>query len=114
MKEINNKIEFEKEVDSLLKILRNSMELITLKWKDPAISLTGGTDSKTTLATANGMYDKFKYYSFYSKPAELNDAKAAREICKELNISHNIYQIPVENEKIKDFDIIKKIINHNA
>ena len=82
--------------------------------KRPAISLSGGTDSKTTLACCNGLYDKFRIYSFHCKKSELLDANAAHKICEEIGQPHEIYEIPSKNEEIEDFYIMKKIINHNT
>ena len=65
-------------------ILHNNLQLIAEKWDRPAISLTGGTDSKTTLACANGIQDRFDYFSYVSLPREQTDASAARDICKAL------------------------------
>lgn len=114
----NNYIEIRKKsksetLNAICNILKNSIELCSQKW-DASISLTGGTDSKMTLAAANGLYDKFKYFSFYSSKAEENDAVAAHKICNSLSIQHTVYPIPTVNEEIKDFFIIKKIIDHNS
>ncbi|SEL20242.1 Asparagine synthase [Carnobacterium iners] len=106
--------EYEESLNLIAKVLKNNIELCTLKWDVPAISLSGGMDSKTTLASANGFYDKYKYYSFHSKPQEIEDADAAHEICREIRVEHDIYAIPERNEDIQDFEILKKIILHNA
>lgn len=74
-------------------ILHNSMRLISEKWEKPAVSLTGGMDSKTTLACANGIQDKFSYYSYISLPREETDALAAHEICRQLDLPHEIIHI---------------------
>ena len=95
-------------------LIHNGIECCSKKWNRCTISLSGGTDSKTTLACANGLYDKFTYFSFYSKPQELVDAKGAKTICDKLNLSHTLYEIPQENSEIKDFDFIKKILQHNT
>lgn len=106
--------DYEKTIKEISNLIRNNIHLSTLKWNKPAISLTGGVDSKTTLASANGLYDKFHYYSFYSKPQEVEDAKAANEICTNIGLNHKIYPIPETNEEIKDYEILKRIINHNT
>ena len=56
------------------------MALIPKKWERPAISLTGGCDSKTTLACARGNYEKYTYFSYDSQKNELPDA--SREVRK--------------------------------
>ncbi len=75
-------------------IMHKNMEMIAQKWKRPAISLTGGCDSKTTLACAKGLYEKFIYFSYISSEAEKADADAAHQICKALGLEHKIYMIP--------------------
>ena len=105
--------ECEKRVRQAYEILHKNIELISKKWKRNAISLSGGTDSKTTLACANGLYDKFSYFSFQSKDTEIVDSKAAREICDRIGLRHDIYEIPAENSEIEDYDELKKIIVHS-
>lgn len=95
-------------------LIHNGIECCSKKWERCTISLSGGTDSKTTLACANGLYDKFSYFSFHSKPQELVDAKGAKKICDNLGINHTLYTIPQENSDIEDFDFIKKILQHNT
>lgn len=106
--EKNQKI---KEIGNLI---HNGIECCTKKWNRCTISLSGGTDSKTTLACANGLYDKFSYFSFHSKPQELVDAKGAKKICDNLGLNHILYHIPEDNSSFGDFDFIKKILQHNT
>lgn len=106
------------DVDSVVAesalILQRSLRLITEKWPRPAISLTGGTDSKTTLACASDQFDDFKYFSYHAKAQEEVDARAAREVCNSLALTHLIYEIPPSNNDIADFDVLKAIIDHNT
>lgn len=103
--------------DKLIKtttdLLKKNMNLITKKWKKPAISLTGGCDSKTTLACANGLYDKYITFSYSSNEAEEVDAQAAKKISSYLNINHKYYYISDKNEDFKNIEIVKKLINYN-
>ena len=57
------------------------MKLIHKKWDKPAISLTGGCDSKTTLACTKGEYENYNYFSYISNDSEEVDAIAAKKIC---------------------------------
>lgn len=98
----------------IAELIKNSTALCAKKWERPAISLSGGVDSRTTLTSASGNYDKFQYYSFFSKPQEQTDAQAAHNICASLNLKHTIYPIAEENEAYKDFEIYKQIITHNS
>ncbi|MED3689587.1 asparagine synthase-related protein [Peribacillus butanolivorans] len=112
--EIKSKDQFNSGIEKITDILHRNIELATMKWKRPAISLSGGMDSKTTLASANGLYDRFTYFSFHSKPQEIVDANAAHKICEEIGLEHTIYPIPDSNDDVEDFDILKMIIDHNT
>lgn len=95
-------------------ILSNSAKLIYKKWNSPAVSLTGGCDSKTTLACINGFYDKYKYFSYISNESEKVDALAASAIAKIINIEHKIYETSMINEQDEDIEIWRKIIDINS
>ena len=101
-------------VKRIAELMHSGIECCTKKWSNCAISLTGGTDSKTTLACANGLYDKFQYFSFVSKPQEQVDANGAAELCRQLGLKHTLYPIPAENSTFPDFELIKLILNHNS
>jgi len=94
-------------------IMKNNMLLIAKKWKHPAISLTGGIDSNTTFAAANGLYEKYSTFSYVSMFRESVDADAAKKISDAFGVKHLLYEIPDKNETIKDFDLYKLILNHN-
>ncbi len=102
--------EYNRRVQEIYEILHKNIQLCSIKWPKSAISLSGGTDSKTTLACANGLYDKFSFFSFQSKDTEITDSQAAHEICKKIKLKHDIYPIPAENSEIEDFDELKAIL----
>lgn len=106
--------EYGNAVDEIGRILHNNIELAAKKWERPAISLSGGTDSKTTLACANGLYDKFQFYSFHAKKQEVIDAAAAKELCAHIGAKHKTYAIPDSNDEVEDFCFLKKLIYHNT
>ena len=101
-------------VNNVSTLLHNNLKLISKKWKKPAISLTGGCDSKTTLACANGLLDKFNYFSYVSSDEEKVDADAAAKICKSLGINHQIYYIPANDNELDNLDETRKIIDNNC
>lgn len=105
--------EYELGIKKAYEILHKNIELASEKWESCAISLSGGTDSKTTLACANGLYDRFQFFSFQSKDTEITDSEAAHAICEKLGLKHNVYPIPAENSEIEDFDELKAIIIHS-
>lgn len=108
-----SKQDYEEMIQKAYEILHKNLELISKKWENCTISLSGGTDSKTTLACANGLYDKFGYFSFQSKDTEVTDSFAAHEICEKIGVEHTIYPIPANNDEIEDFEDLKAIIQHS-
>ena len=101
-------------VDYVSSVLHNNLELISKKWNRPAISLTGGCDSKTTLACANGLYDKFEYFSYQSSESERVDVEAAKDICKALGLEHKTYLIPDIDDEVKDVVETSTILRWNT
>ena len=94
-------------------ILHRNMELIAQKWKKPAISCTGGCDSKTTMACTNGLYDKFRYFSYISNDSEKIDADAANAIVKALGQKLITYNIPDKDEAFADIEKTRDILLWN-
>lgn len=105
--------EYEKVIKQAGDILKKNMELISKKWEHPWISLTGGIDSNTTFAAANGMYDKFETFSYLSAPKEVPDVEAAKIISNAFNVKHHLYNIPESSDEIADYDLKVEILRHN-
>lgn len=96
-------------------ILHNTLKLICEKWKHPAISLTGGIDSQTTLACASDLQNQFEYFTYVSLDREQTDAEAAGEICKELGLNHNIFPIDTDKDKYPNFNDVDSLVErHNS
>ena len=95
-------------------ILNKNMKLISEKWEKPAISMTGGCDSKTTLACTKGLYDKFAYFSYISSESEEVDAIAAHKICKALGQDHVIYNIPQQDSEQTLIEETREILLWNT
>lgn len=106
--------EYEKVIKDASDILKKNMELISKKWEHPWISLTGGIDSNTTFAAANGMYDKFETFSYISAPKEVPDAEAAKKISDAFDVKHHVYNIPDNSDEIADYDLKVEIQRHNS
>ena len=104
----------EEIVTQLSELLHRNLRLISEKWTKPAISLTGGCDSKTTLACANGLYDRFSYFSYSSSEAEELDAQAAASICSTLGLQHTLYRIPMQNDQIQNYTETAKVLRWNS
>ena len=94
-------------------VMRNTMRLIADKWKRPAISLTGGIDSNTTFAAANGVYDRFTAFSYVSMPREAVDAEAAKKISCAFSVPHSVFNVPDTSGGMPDFEVYKAILAHN-
>ena len=104
---------YDEVISKAAEILKKNMQLVTEKWARPMISLTGGIDSNTTFAAANGLYDKIGAFSYLSAPKEVSDVKAAGKIAGRFNVKRKVYRIPETAEELKDYDEISRIIEHN-
>ena len=93
-------------------LLSNTLEQIPKKFKRPAISLSGGCDSKTTLSCCKEPR-RYRLSSFISSDVERVDAIAAQKICKALHLDHQIYEIPFEDQEIEGVEPIRYVLNHN-
>ena len=105
--------DYPEQVRRIGEIMNNSMQLILKKWERPAISLTGGTDSKTTLACAKGLQERFDYFSYVSLPREETDAFAARDICKALGLQHSIYRVDPDPGAYPDFEEVSALLQRH-
>lgn len=109
----------EEEYQEVLKetstILKRTLQLCAEKWPEKvAISVTGGKDSGVSLASANGYYNAFHYFSYISKPEEAVDADAAAKICESLGLTHTIYKIDENNANFPDYDCMRELIAYNG
>jgi hypothetical protein len=100
-------------VESIATVLDTSLSLIARKWRNPAISMTGGTDSQTTLAATRSSRDAFRYFSFNSSQAEWRDVDAAGRLCGSLGLRHERHDIP-EAAALPDFDAVVAVLRHNS
>lgn len=105
----------EKEIaEQVAALMHSNMVLISRKWEKPGISLTGGCDSRTTLACANGLYHRFVCFSYISSDAEKIDAEAAKQICDAIGVKHKTYIIPDRDEDVRKAQEAAEIINWNT
>ena len=100
-------------IHSAADILKNNMQLVLQKWDKCGLSLTGGIDSNTTFAAANGHYDKLSTFSYCSAKKETIDCDAAKIISAKFNVPWTLYQIPSSNEELDRFEEKRAIIRHN-
>ena len=105
--------EYQKVINEAAQILKNNMLLISQKWQHPAISLTGGIDSNTTFASANGIYGRFTAFSYVSAEKEIPDAAAAQKIAERFGVEWQKFDIPATSDTLKDFAELVQIIQHN-
>lgn len=105
--------DYRQTIEEAADILKRNMELVTRKWKHPWISLTGGIDSNTTFAAANGMYEKVQTFSYLSAPKEQIDCDAAKVIARRFDVPWTLYQVPQDNEALDRFPQRAEILRHN-
>lgn len=110
------KLSYEKEeiIRKVAEILHDNLELITKKWKKPAISMTGGCDSKTTIACAKGLYHKYMYFSYVSSQEEKIDADGAKQICERLGLEHKTYFIPKDDKMFSKIECDRAVLFWNT
>lgn len=113
LQQIQNEEEYSAVIRGAADILKNGMELVCKKWEEPWISLTGGIDSNTTFAAANGLYDKVHTFSYYSAEKESIDCDAAQKIATKFEVPWTLYKIPKDSSTLSDYDIKREIIMHN-
>lgn len=104
---------YEEQVGRICTVMNNTLRLVAEKWTEPAISLTGGTDSKTTLACAGGIQERFKYFSYISLPREETDALAARSICRALGLDHTIFRIDTDPARYPDYEEVSALLERH-
>lgn len=105
--------DYQNVINQASEILKNNMTLILKKWDKPWLSLTGGIDSNTTFAAANGCYERYDSFSYISAEKEVPDADAAKLISDRFRVAHHVYTIPDRNEDVADFELIREILRHN-
>lgn len=113
LSECKNDSEYQSVIKNAADILRNNMALVVQKWKKPYISLSGGIDSNTTFAAANGVYDKLHVFTYISAEKETIDAEAAIKIADRFNVEKEIFNIPETSDSLTDYAEIVCIIEHN-
>lgn len=110
---VNEENEYEKVIQKAAVILKNNMKLVSEKWKQPWISLTGGIDSNTTFAAANGYYGRFESFSYISAEKEIPDAEAAGIISSHFGVKHHEFHIPDSSDELDSFEARRELFRHN-
>lgn len=113
LSECKSEEEYQRVIQEAADILRKNMELVLRKWNNPWQSLTGGIDSNTTFAAANGNYDKLHTFSYYSAEKESIDCDAAKKISEHFNVPWTLYEIPEDEAELDRFAEKAEIIKHN-
>ena len=109
-----NEEEYQQTVTEISKIMRKSLELIAEKWPRAAVSVTGGRDSKGSLAAAAHIKDRLQFFSYNSQPAEKADCDAAHDICAALGIKHTTYDIPLDQSACPEYELVRAILCVNS
>lgn len=105
--------EYDQKIEFISDLMRKNVRLISEKWEHPAISMSGGMDSKGTVAGANGMYDRFELFSYVSMPGEQIDADAAHKIAEAIGAEHRIDYISSNDQDYQDIEAFREILKHN-
>ena len=111
--ECRSEQEYQQVIIQAADILKKNMELVLRKWPNAWQSLTGGIDSNTTFAAANGHYDQLHTFSYVSAPKETIDRDAAKEISQHFHVPFTEYQIPEDAASLDSYEEKAAIIHHN-
>lgn len=109
-----NESEYQKTVQEIAEIMKRNLSLIPKKWARPAVSVTGGRDSKGSLAASVYVKEQYQYFSYNSKPAEKVDCDAAQAICRAVGVPHTTYEIPLDKAIYPEYDLVKAILCVNS
>lgn len=106
--------EYRKTVHQIAETMKSNLGLIAQKWERPAVSVTGGRDSKGSLAASIHVKEKYQYFSYNSQPAEKVDCDAAEMICKAVGVPHITYEIPLDKAVYPEYDLVRAILCVNS
>ena len=109
-----NEEEYRQVVEEVARIMRKSLELSAEKWPRVAVSVTGGRDSKGSLAASIHIKDRLQYYSYNSQLAEKVDCDAAHSICQAVGVKHTVYDIPLDKELYPEYNLVRAILCVNS
>ena len=113
LKECATDADYQQTIEAAANILKNSMELVLQKWENPWLSLTGGIDSNTAFAAANGHYDQLHTFSYVSAKKETIDCAASRKISEHFNVPWTAFNIPEDPNELDRYEERAAIIAHN-
>lgn len=94
-------------------ILKRTLECAAKKWSKPAISLTGGMDSKTTLSMVKGREDDFLLYSYITMDGDKIDADAAHKIANAVGATHTILNVSANDADFNKIEAYRTVLEHN-
>lgn len=114
LKMCTNDKEYGEVVHQISETMKNNLSLIAKKWERPAVSVTGGRDSKGSLAASIHVKDKYSYFSYNSQPAEKVDCDAAEKICAAAGVPHTTYDIPLDKSVYPEYDLVRAILCVNS
>lgn len=106
--------EYRRTVEEIAEIMKTSLELSAEKWPRVAVSVTGGRDSKGSLAASVHIKDRLQYFSYNSQPAEKVDCDAAHAICQAAGVEHTVYDIPLDRSVYPEYDLVRAILCVNS
>lgn len=109
-----NEADYQKTISRIAYYMKVSLELIEKKWNTAAVSVTGGRDSKGSLAAAAHLGNKLKYFSYNSQIAEKVDCDAAKVLCDAVGVKHITYDIPLDKTVYPEYDLVKAILCVNS
>ena len=109
-----NDAEYQNTLSQIASVMKVSLNLIKKKWNTAAVSVTGGRDSKGSLAAAAHLGDSIKYFSYNSQLAEKVDCDAAAALCNAVGVDHTTYDIPLDKAVYPEYELVNAILCVNS
>jgi len=100
-------------VEESAHVLSESVRLLA-RDHELAVSLSMGTDSRTTLAATRAVAQDITYFSYASNPAEAEDAKGAADLCRRLGLRHEFYPIDVAGYEAARDPAFEALLDRNS
>ena len=99
-------------IDEISSILTRQIKLLSTK-QPLGVSLTGGIDSRLTLATSRELKDSILYYTFATdrNSFEQRDAELAQKICRDVGVRHLIIrgiETPISDEDHQFLQVFRR------
>jgi len=83
-------------VDEMSALLTSQVALLDAR-HELSLSITGGVDSRTTLAASRDVGDRIFCYSYFEKEKQRTDNEVANRLCRSVGLDHVLFRVDEES-----------------